>query len=288
MDQDLLLTLLGFLIVLTPVFLLFTIGPQVTKRRWIFAGTGITIVALIGIILYALSIDTLVGWPNAFTGRLMRDLTAAFTEELIRYPGLLLAQKLALRWVPDGDTETVLQLNPGYIQGEFTTIEDPHGMALFFGTFYGMGETVVFYMVPRVQDYIEGDLLFFWANEVIDWGLRITAVMAHIALTYLAMAITSQRGYWRTTILLHMAANAANRIFTELAANVFSDLVFTMYTRFAIVTVAYFLLRPRIRYMSPAVLVLVLVTLFLLIILIGTFIALLIRFFTAGLLDPIS
>ena len=243
-------------------------------------------VSIIGGLLYIIAIDERFPWQSSYQGRLARDVLAALTEELIRYPAIVVTQNLVGR-LNLHDTE-ILQLQPShYVEGQFTTILDPHGMGMFFGTAYGLGETVAFYVYPTVKELILGTADFPVGQELTNLLFRITAVMAHITLTYLAMAITSQRGFWRVTIILHLLSNVSNRLFIESAANEYATIVFVVFTRFAIVLIGYFLLRPRVRYLSPAVLIFLLVTLFLLVVLISTFIALLVGLITANILRPL-
>lgn len=289
MVQVVLLNILGILLVLSPIILLLIIGPETSPRRLIYGITGLTTASIIGGILYSISLDTAIQWQSQWQGRLARELFAALVEEIIRYPGILIAQYLAIKFLTSNQsTDEEIVAESRYVEGDFTTIIDPHGMGMFFGVGYGMGEAFAFYIIPTIMEIIHGDATFIVAEESTRILLRVTAVMAHIALTYLAMAITSQRGFWRLTILLHMSSNGANRIFTELAPNLTSTIVFGVFTRFAIVFTVYFLLRPKIRYLSPAVLIFFLVVVFLLVILISTFVALFVGFISAGIFRPIG
>ncbi|MHA2503924.1 MAG: hypothetical protein ACXAE3_13775 [Candidatus Kariarchaeaceae archaeon] len=286
------LNILGISIVCLPVVVLLLFGPEPNKRHLSYGIVGLVVAGIIGVILYFFAADARFNFPTPWHSRLARDVTAAVVEELVRYPGILFAEFFTLTYIlKEKSTPTVEDAEPSlmsrFITGEFTKITDPHGMGLYFGVGYGMGEAIVFYIVPTIIEIIQGEAEFNVGPEVLQIALRVTAVMAHVGLTYLAMAITTNRGYWRVTVLLHLSANTINRIFQEFAPNDASTIVFGMFTRFAIVVIAYYLLLPRIRYLSPAVLVLILVTLFLLAILLSTILALLIGLFSSQIFGPL-
>lgn len=284
MEEVVIYYIIGILVSLLPIYLLLGLGPKRTVHRGIFFIIGLGTAALAGGILYLIAIDQRFPMyePGDVIPNIARSGLAGIVEELIRYPGILVAQFAAIQYFSRKGTtieeelmETDMVINSKFVGENATTIFDPHGMGAYFGVGYGLGETIVFYIWNRIvlirEQYFEFDPMV----EIQDITFRVTAVMAHTALTYLAMAITTKKSYWRVTISLHVGVNVLNKIYEILAPNPASNIVMVIFTRFSLVVIAYFFLRPRVRYQSPMVLFLLLVVLMLAVILLSTFLFLL-------------
>jgi hypothetical protein len=284
MEEVIVYYIIGILVSLLPIYLLLGLGPKRTRHRGIFFIIGLGTAALAGGILYLISIDERFPMynPSDLIPNIARVGLAGIVEELLRYPGILIAQIAAIRYFERKGTTVEEELinsdvvvDSRFVGEGATSIFDPHGMGAYFGVGYGLGETIVFYIWNRIVLIREEIYDFVLIVEVQDIVFRITAVMAHTALTYLALAITSKKSYWRVTISLHVSVNIINKIFEELAPNYAARLVMVMFTRFSLVLITYFFLRPRVRYQSPMVLFFLLVILMLSVILLSTFLLLL-------------
>ena len=279
----LILYILGLIIVFTPVYLLVWIGPNPTRDRWLYFFTGLFFAAIAGLALYWIDLDVRLNPenPQVLWARLSRVSLAGFLEELVRYPALLVANHYGRRLL-NKSGEVLLKKNTS--QTAWTRIPDPHGLGMYFGVGWGLAETFGFYIYPKYLAYMNG-VEWQLSNHILPIIYRITAVMAHTALTYLAMIITINKGFWRLTMIVHIGSNLVNEIFSVLTSIESASIVVIIFTRFSIVAIAYFFLRPRVRYLSPALLLLIEIILFLLFILIGSFIYLFYVIFTAGIVD---
>ncbi len=260
---QLLLYLLGFIFSLIPFFLLLFIGPNPNKRNIIYITVGIIGYLFVGIILVIVNLDHRINpeAPWKLIPRLSRNIFAAIMEETFRYPFILIAYKFANKITKGGNN----------VSREWTTFPDPNAFALYFGMGWGLPETFSLYIYPATLDYLSGKEWIIW-QHILPIIYRITAVLAHIALTYIAMIITVNRGFWRITMLVHVLSNAINAIYFTLANSDESRAIVILFTRFSIYTVAYFIVRPKVRYISPAILFLIQVIIFLFFVLVATFI----------------
>ncbi|MCY3410464.1 MAG: hypothetical protein INQ03_02400 [Candidatus Heimdallarchaeota archaeon] len=263
--------IVGIIVVSLPIFAVITLGPTVNKERLLYMMTGFASASFIGLLLSILNIKAFI--DHALLQELAVHNASAITEELIRFPSLLIAEYLALKYVCRQEINTLP-----------TTFRDHHGLGLYFGVGYGYIETIVYYIYPNLKNIIngtEGDIL----AEIQPWLYRITAIGAHIALTYLAMAITQNRHFYKFTIGLHMSFNTANVLFLYITPNFQAEVLWVLFSRIALVIIVYFMLRPRMRYITPAILLLIEVVMFLFFVLIGTFLFLLSELIATNLID---
>ena len=279
----LILYILGLIIVFVPVYLLVWIGPNPTRDRWLYFFIGLFFAAIAGLALYWINLDVRLNPenPQVLWARLSRASLAGFLEELIRYPALLIANHYGRRLISKSG-EVLLKVNSS--QTVWTRIPDPHGLGMYFGVGWGLAETFGFYIYPKYLAYMDG-VEWQISDHILPLIYRITAVMAHTALTYLAMIITINKGFYRLTMIVHIGSNVVNEIFAVLTTTESSSILVIIFTRFSIVVIAYFFLRPKVRYLSPALLLLIEIILFLLFILIGSFVYLFYKIFSAGIID---
>lgn len=256
------LYLVGLIISFIPVILVYTIGPDISKKRVIYMIIGIISAVLVGNLVILIGIRSNFSDPNSLIADISLGSLSGFLEELFRYPFLIIAQAIAhkLGKQKDGDEELKLK---------WTKVDDPHGIAIYFGVGWGMFETILYYVKPSYDSYINGEEWIF-INEIQPLSFRITGVMAHVALTYLALIITVNRSFYRFSITVHIGVNIANEIFSYLAPNFVANVLFLIFSRFSLLVVVYYMLRPRVRYLTPALLLLFSVGLFLLFVLIGS------------------
>ena len=271
----------------SPVILLLTIGPKVTEKRILYFLFGGISAAFTGGLLFLIGINTRFPNLSEIVVKVIGVGFAGIVEEILRYPAILVTQLiivkiLANRVIDQSDNETITTERniTKFVDDDFTKIKDPHGMGLFFGFGWGFYETIAFYIYPRILLIAQQIPDYELSLEITEIFFRITGIIAHTALTYLAMAITINKIFWRITILCHFAVNTINVFFDILTPNTAADTVVASFTRFSLVLITYFLLRPRIRYQSPALLLYLLVALFLLVILVSTIIVLLVIMLT--------
>ena len=268
--------LISVVAVFIPLYLLVLLGPSPNKQRWIYLITGLFFASMIGMVLFLINLDDRLSPnnPDVLWARTSRVSLAGLLEELTRYPALLIALKLGKKQVDNNSTT----------ERGWTKIVDPHGLGLYFGVGWGLAETFGFYLWPLLQDYQNG-VEWEFINHIIPITYRITAVMAHTALTYLAMIITINRGFYKFTIILHMSTNIVNEVFSVLSSLDAATTLVVIFTRFSIVAIVYFFMRPRVRYITPALLFLIEVILFLFFILLGSIIYLIVNLVQAGITD---
>ncbi len=268
------LYLLGIILASIPVILLFTIAPEYNRERITYFIVGFVGASFVGLLLLIINITEFFDKPDSAIARITHGALAAFLEEVIRYPSILLAQIIAFKYIYkeiikynssiDTELSEIKKL-------EWLKIKDPHGMAIYFGVGWGMVETVYYYYIDTVKEMIRGEEWIF-TDHLQAVSYRITAVMAHVALTYLAMIITVNRGFYRFSIFLHMGANVINIIFEYMTPSFEAQMLFVIFSRFALVVIIFYLLTPKARYLTPALLLLILTLMFLLFILLGTLI----------------
>lgn len=258
------LYLVGLIIAFIPVILVYTIGPDISKKRIIYMIIGIISAILVGNLVILIGIRSNFSDPNSLIADISLGSLTGFLEELFRYPFLIFAQAIALRLGKQKDGDEELKL-------KWTKVEDPHGIAIYFGVGWGMLETILYYVKPSYDSYINGEEWIF-INEIQPLSFRITGVMAHVALTYLALIITVNRSFYRFSITIHIGVNIANVISTHITAeqNFVAHVLFLLFSRFSLVVIVYYMLRPKVRYLTPALLLLFSVGLFLFFVLIGS------------------
>ncbi|MCE7737548.1 MAG: hypothetical protein GPJ54_21845, partial [Candidatus Heimdallarchaeota archaeon] len=244
------------------IILVYTIGPDISKKRVIYMIIGIISAVMVGSLVIFIDIRSKFSDPNLLIADISLGTLTGFLEELFRYPFLIFAQAIALRLGKQKDGYKELKL-------KWTKVDDPHGIAIYFGVGWGMFETILYYIKPSYDSYINGEEWIF-VDEIQPLSFRITGVMAHVALTYLALIITVNRSFYRFSITVHIGVNIANVIFTHIAANFIADVLFLLFSRFSLVVIVYYMLRPKVRYLTPALLLLFSVGLFLFFVLIGS------------------
>lgn len=269
--------LISFIIVLLPLYLALLIGPKPNSARLIYMSTGLVFASLVGLFLYLTSIDEKFSNPDSLLASIIRVSLAGLSEELVRYPAIIIAQYLGKRYT--GKNKKF----EGEIKFQWTDIGDPHGIGIYFGVGWGFAETIGFYIRPLYLD-ASNDIEWNFALHFVQILYRITAVMAHVALTYIALVITANRSFYRLTIGLHIGVNIVNEVFAVMSPHddVLLDptvILVALFSRFSLVLFAYFILRPKVRYFSPAVIIFLQVVMFLGFVLIGTFIYLLVWIF---------
>lgn len=259
----------------SPIFIIFLFGPKADNCRLVYLFCGFGMRGVVAGLQYILMVEERLNEPlGEFFASVTSVSVAAILEELIRYPSIILAQYLGLR-VLTSDKE--LTRDENIVDMDWMDRKDPHGMGLYFGLGWGFAETIGFYFSPAIQDFMN-EVTWDASTHILAISVYVTGVMAHIALTYIAMVISVNRGFYRFTIGLHLGVNIVNEIFATaneqsvLAANEQSNNLMVLFTRFSIVLCAYFLLRPRARYLSPAVLLFFQVLMFIGFVIIGTFI----------------
>ncbi len=265
------LYLLSFVLVISPIYLALLLGPKVNKERSIYFLLGLAFRGLVALMQYIISIEQQFDNPESAIAFLSRVTLSGILEELIRYPAIIIAQYIGFRfliWRSADNNEKSLKL-------EWSNLKDPHGMGIYFGVGWGIAETIGFFIKPLYEAYQEG-VAWDISDHIFAIIIYVTGVMAHVALTYLSMVISVNRGFYRFTIGLHVGVNFINAIFSEdvglVPPNNAANTLIVLFTRFSIVLCAYFLLRPRARYLSPAVLLFLQVMMFLGFLTIGTII----------------
>lgn len=258
------LYILGLVIVSFPIALALLIGPKPNKERLIYMVTGFIVASFVGFILVLINLKTKFSNPESTIAVVSTYALAGFAEEVFRYPAILLAIFLGKRYTPI--REVIIDQDEKL---NWLKIKDPHGIGIYFGVGWGYFETIVYYFYPVFQDFITGQE-WIMVEHLQPVAYRVTAVMAHVALTYLAMIITINRSFYRFTILLHVGVNTINNLFDVIAPSVPAKIMFVIFSRFALTVIVYYLLRPKARFLSPAVLLLIEVLLFLLFIILGS------------------
>ncbi|MHA2404637.1 MAG: hypothetical protein ACXADH_16680, partial [Candidatus Kariarchaeaceae archaeon] len=282
---------LGLLLVSSPIFIIFIFGPKANKSRLVYLCCGFGMRGFVAGLQYLLMVEERLSGPfGEFLANITSVSVAAILEEIIRYPSIILAQYLGLRFMT---SDIEIMKSEEIVDVDWMEREDPHGMGMYFGLGWGFAETIGFYFSPSIQDFMN-EVNWEAGIHILAISVYVTGVMAHIALTYIAMVISVNRGFYRFTIGLHVVVNIVNETFTAaneqsvLSANEESNLLMVLFTRFSIVLCAYFLLRPRARYLSPAVLLFLQVLMFIGFVIIGTFIFLLTWLWKNGLPEYIS